>query len=40
MLYTQLHLATPKGFFVVAPEVYTPGDAESTLNLLVVRKLS
>jgi hypothetical protein len=39
-LYTQLHLSTPKGFFVVAPEVYTPGDAESTLNLLVVRKLT
>lgn len=40
MLYTQLHLATPKGFFVVAPEVYTPGAAESTLSLLVVEKLT
>ena len=40
MLYTQLHLATPKGFFVVAPEVYTPGAAESTLTLLVVSKLT
>ncbi len=39
-LYTQLHLATPKGFFVVAPEVYTPGAAESTLTLLVVSKLA
>lgn len=39
-LYTQLHLATPKGFFVVAPEVYTPGAAESTLTLLVVSKLT
>ncbi|MFA5388061.1 MAG: hypothetical protein WC322_06805 [Candidatus Paceibacterota bacterium] len=40
MLYTQLHLSTPKGFFVVAPEVYTPGAAESTLTLLVVSKLA
>ena len=40
MLYTQLHLATPKGFFVVAPEVYTPGASESTLTLLVVSKLT
>lgn len=39
-LYTQLHMATPKGFFVVAPEVYTPGAAESTLTLLVVSKLT
>ena len=39
-LYTQLHLATPRGFFVVAPEVYTPGAAESTLSLLVVSKLT
>lgn len=39
-LYTQLHLATPKGFFVVAPEAYTPGAAESTLTLLVVSKLA
>ena len=40
MLYTQLHLATPGGFFVVAPEVYAPGAAESTLTLLVVSKLT
>ena len=40
MLYTQLHLATPGGFFVVAPEVYAPGAAESTLTLLVVEKLT
>lgn len=38
-LYSTLHLATPKGFFVVAPGVYTPGAAESTLTLLVVSKL-
>ena len=37
-LYTQLHLATPDGVFLVAPEVYTPGAAESTLTLLVVNK--
>lgn len=39
-LYATLHLATPKGFYLVAPEVYTPGADESTLTLLVVSKLA
>lgn len=40
MLYSTLHLATPQGFFIVAPETYTPGAAESTLSLLVAEKLA
>ncbi len=39
-LYAQLHLATPRGCWLVAPEAYTPGATESRLVLLVVRKTS
>lgn len=39
-LYAQLHIATPSGCWLVAPEAYTPGASESRLVLLVVRKTS
>lgn len=39
-LYAQLHVSTPRGFYLAAPELYTPGAATSSLTLLVVRKLS
>lgn len=39
-LYQRLHVATPAGFFLAAPEAYTPGAAESRLRLLIVDKLS
>lgn len=39
-LYSTLHLATPDGVFIVAPEVYTPAADESTLSLLVASKLT
>lgn len=39
-LYGTLYLATPQGFFLVAPEGYTPGATESSLDLLVVSKLN
>jgi len=40
ILYAQLHVSTRRGFFLAAPELYTPGAAESSLTLLVVAKLS
>ena len=39
-LYTRLHLATARGVWLVAPEKYTPGAAESRLVLLCVEKLT
>lgn len=39
-LYAQLHIATARGCWLVAPETYTPGASESRLVLLVVRKTS
>ena len=39
-LYSRVHVSTPAGFYLAAPEVYTPGVAESRLRLLVVSKLS
>lgn len=39
-LYSRLHVATSKGFYLAAPEVYVPGAQESTLSLLVVDKLA
>lgn len=39
-LYAQLHIATARGCWLVAPETYTPGATESRLVLLVVRKTS
>lgn len=39
-LYSRVHVATPDGFYLAAPEAYTPGPAESRLRLLVVEKLS
>ena len=39
-LYAQLHLATARGCWLVAPETYTPGAEQSRLVLLVVRKTS
>ena len=39
-LYATLHVSTPRGFFLAAPETYTPGTATSTLTLLVVAKRS
>ncbi len=39
-LYAQLHVATPAGLWLAAPEVYTPTATESTLTLLVVSKLA
>jgi hypothetical protein len=38
--YPRLLLAVPGGVFLVAPEILTPGGAESTLILLVERKLT
>lgn len=40
MLYNLLHLSTPEGVYLVAPETYTPGATESTLTLLVSAKLA
>lgn len=39
-LYALLQVATPQGFFMAAPEVYTPGATESKLTLLVARRLA
>lgn len=39
-LYARVHLATPRGLFLAALEVYTPGAQESTLSLLVAEKLA
>lgn len=39
-LYAQLTVASAEGLFLVAPEVYTPGAAKSTLSLLVVSRLA
>lgn len=39
-LYQRVHVSTPAGFFLAAPETYTPGVAESRLRLLVVERLS
>lgn len=39
-LYARIHVATPQGFFLAAPELYTPGPQESRLSLLVVDKLA
>ena len=38
--YATLHVVTPSGLFLCAPERYVPGAAESTLSLLVVSKLA
>ena len=38
--YSRLAVSTRAGVFVAAPEVYSPGPAESTLRLLVIAKLS
>ena len=39
-LYAQITVASADGLFLAAPEVYTPGATESTLSLLVARKLA
>lgn len=39
-LYAQVHIATPKGFYRAALEVYNPGAQESSLSLLVAEKLA
>lgn len=39
-LYARVHVATPSGFFLAAPESFTPGSRESSIRLLVIRKLS
>ena len=39
-LYTRLRLAMDRAVYLVAPEVYAPGDVESQLTLLVVEQLS
>ena len=38
--YTRLCVAVRAGCYLVAPEAYTPGAAQSKLRLLVVSKLS
>jgi len=38
--YTHLQLAQPGGVYLVVPEAITRGESESTLRLLVSRKLS
>ena len=38
--YAQIHVSTPSGVFLAAPESYTPGAQESTLRLLVLAKVS
>jgi hypothetical protein len=38
--YAQLQVAITSGVYLAAPEVYQQGDDESTLRLLVIRKLS
>jgi len=39
-LYQRVHVATPQGFYLCAPEVHRPGASESSLLLLVVSKLA
>lgn len=39
-LYGSAHLATPRGFYLVAIEAYVPGLTLSTLSLLVAKKLA
>lgn len=39
-LYTRLKISINGAVYETAPESYTPGDAESSLRLLVVSKLS
>lgn len=38
--YPQLQVSIASGVYLAAPEVYQQGDDESTLRLLVIRKLS
>jgi hypothetical protein len=39
-LYTRLCVSVRSGLYLAAPEVYTPGAAQSTLRLLVLSKIS
>lgn len=39
-LYGTVHVSTRAGFFLAAPETYTPGATESRLRLLVKQRLS
>ena len=39
-LYARIHVSTPRGFYLAALELYTPGASESSLSLLVVSKLA
>lgn len=36
--YAQLQVSTPRGFYVCGVEVYSPGETESSLTLLVAQK--
>jgi len=38
--YATVHVSTPAGVFLAAPESYTPSANESTLRLLLLSKLS
>lgn len=39
-LYARVHVSTPGGVYLAAPESFTPGQNESTIKLLVISKLS
>ena len=39
-LYPQVHVATPLGVFLAAPQTFTPGQDQSSIVLLVISKVS
>ena len=39
-LYPRVHVSTPSGCYLAAPQVFTPGVEESTISLLVIDKVS
>lgn len=39
-LYPRLHVSTPSGVFLAAPETFSPGQDQSTITLLVIEKVS
>lgn len=39
-LYPRVHVSTPSGCYLAAPQVFTPGAEESTISLLVIDKVS
>lgn len=39
-LYSRVHVSTPSGVYLAAPEVFTQGSGLNSITLLVIEKLS